>query len=406
MPSLTTTATAASAVGSYPITASGAVAANYTITYVAGTLTINKASLTITPANASKTYGAANPTLAVTYTGFVNGDTQTKLTTQPSLTTTATAASAVGSYPITASGAVAVNYTITYVAGTLTINKASLTITAANASKTYGAANPTLAVTYTGFVNGDTQTKLTTPPSLTTTATNASAVGTYPITASGAVAANYTIAYVAGTLTINKASLTITAANKTKTVGSVNPTLTVTYAGFANGNTSASLTSQPVITTTATTTSPVGTYPITVSGAVAANYSISYVAGVLTITALIPGNIPKNLDLFTAEKLALDSTVVTAPPSVKQVLSPNGDGINDVLVINNIEKYPDNKLTLVNSNGVEIYRVSGYDNINRVFDGHSMHTHAMQLPGTYFYLLEYQDNGVLKRKAGYFLIKY
>jgi hypothetical protein len=71
-------------------------------------------------------------------------------------------------------------------------------------------------VSYTGFVNGDTAASLTTPPTVTTTATASSAVGTYPITASGAVDANYTISYSPGTLTVTPVGLTITANNQTR----------------------------------------------------------------------------------------------------------------------------------------------------------------------------------------------
>jgi gliding motility-associated-like protein len=91
---------------------------------------------------------------------------------------------------------------------------------------------------------------------------------------------------------------------------------------------------------------------------------------------------------------------------VHQAVSPNGDGMNDVLTIDNIQNYPDNKLTLVNRNGVEIYRVSGYDNVSRVFDGRSNITGALQQPGTYFYLLEYKDKGETKQETGYFVLKY
>jgi len=94
-------------------TASGAADANYTITEVNGTLSVTKAPLTITANNASKVYGAALPTFTANYSGFVNGDTAASLTTPVSLTTIATASSAVGSYTITASGAVDANYTIT-----------------------------------------------------------------------------------------------------------------------------------------------------------------------------------------------------------------------------------------------------------------------------------------------------
>ena len=56
--------------------------------------------------------------MTASYTGFVNGDTAASLDTLPTLTTTATAASGIGSlYTITASGAVDADYTISYVGG-------------------------------------------------------------------------------------------------------------------------------------------------------------------------------------------------------------------------------------------------------------------------------------------------
>ena len=285
-PTLSTTATAGSNVGSYAITASGAVDANpnYTISYVAGSLLVTPVALTITASNASKLYGAALPTLSATYSGFVNGDSASSLTTAPTLSTTATASSNVGSYAITASGAVDPNYTISYVAGSLSVTQVALTITASNASKLYGAALPTLSASYSGFVNGNTSASLTTQPTLSTTATAGSNVGSYAITASGAVDPNYTISYVAGSLSVTPAPLTITANNQTRVYGAANPTLTATYGGFVNGNTTASLTTQPTISTTATATSNVGSYPITVGGAVDPNYTISYLSGTLIIS--------------------------------------------------------------------------------------------------------------------------
>jgi hypothetical protein len=59
-------------------------------------------------------------------------------------------------------------------------------------------------MSYSGLANGDLAPA--TPPTLATTATPGSPVGTYPITASGAVDANYTISYVGGTLTITSGS--------------------------------------------------------------------------------------------------------------------------------------------------------------------------------------------------------
>ncbi len=302
-PALTTTATAASPVGSYPITASGAASPNYTISYASGTLTVSKAALTITAANASKLYGAVLPVLTASYSGFVNGDSASSLTTKPALTTTATAASPVGSYPITASGAASPNYTISYASGTLTVSKAALTITAANASKLYGAAVPALTASYSGFVNGDSASSLTTKPALTTTATAASPVGSYSITASGAASPNYTISYASGTLTVSKAALTITAANATKLYLAPMPALSASYSGFVNGDTASSLTTPPTLTTTATVASPVGTYPITASGAASPNYTIRYVSGTLTVTK--KGAPKVRVDIGLSQNLAI-----------------------------------------------------------------------------------------------------
>jgi hypothetical protein len=50
--------------------------------------------------------------------------------------------------------------------------------------------------------------------------------------------------------------------------------------------------------------------------------------------------------------------------------------------------------------------VNGYDNSAKVFDGHSNKTGALQLPGTYFYSLEYTVKGVAKHKTGFIVLKY
>ena len=291
-PTLTTTATVGSHVSGspYSITASGATDPDYAISYVAGTLTVTTAPLTITAVNQTKVYGAALPTLTASYSGFVNGDRLVKLTTLPTLTTTATASShVVGSpYAITASGATDPDYAISYVAGTLTVTTAPLTITAVNQTKVYGAALPTLTASYSGFVNGDRLVKLTTLPTLTTTATASSHVvgSPYAITASGATDPDYAISYVAGTLTVTTAPLTITAVNQTKVYGAALPTLTASYSGFVNGDTSASLTTLPTLTTTATVGSHVSgsPYAITASEAADPDYNTQYVSGTMTVT--------------------------------------------------------------------------------------------------------------------------
>ncbi len=292
-PTLSTTATAAShVVGSpYAITVGGAVDGDYSISYVAGSLTVTAAPLTISADDKTKVYGAALPTLTASYSGLVNGDASTSLATQPTLSTTATANSHVGGspYAINVGGAADTDYNISYVAGALTVTAAPLTITEDKQSKSYGPAPQTLTASYSGFVNGDTSASLTTQPTLSTTATAASHVAgsPYAINVGGAADTDYNISYVAGALTVTAAPLTITADNQTKVYGAAPPTLTASYMGFVNGDTSASLTTQPTLSTTATTASHVvgSPYAITVGGAVDGDYSISYVAGSLTVTA-------------------------------------------------------------------------------------------------------------------------
>lgn len=109
-------------------------------------INVLKAALTIAAVNTNKIYGAAAPGFSASYAGFVNGDTPGQLTSPVVLTTTATAGSPVGLYPITASGAAGSNYAIAFVEGTLTIAKSS-TVGLVSSSK-----NPSLpsdGVTYT-----------------------------------------------------------------------------------------------------------------------------------------------------------------------------------------------------------------------------------------------------------------
>ena len=269
-PSVSTIADQSSVVGTYDITANG-TAPNYDITFVKGTLTVNKKALTVTAENKSKIYGEVNPALTVTYNGLVNGETV--LSPAPTISTIADQSSVVGTYDITANGT-ASNYDITFVKGTLSVNKKALTVTAENKSKIYGEVNPALTVTYNGLVNGETV--LSPAPSISTIADQSSVVGTYDITVNG-TASNYDITFVKGTLSVNKKALTVIAENKSKIYGEVNPVLTVTYDGLVNGETV--LSPVPSISTVATTASAVGTYDITANGT-SPNYDITFVKGI------------------------------------------------------------------------------------------------------------------------------
>jgi hypothetical protein len=201
---LATSATASSSVGTYIVSVSGMTSPNYTIMSAYGTLGITPAALLITANNKSKIYGDALPAFSVSYHGFLLGDDSTSLTTQATFTTTAVATSDVDAYPITASGAVCQNYMISYEGGILAITPAVITVVADNQQIAYGALIPTLTATYSGFVLGQSTNDLPVLAMLSTTATPASGVGIYPITANGLTCTNYTFNLGDGTLTITQ----------------------------------------------------------------------------------------------------------------------------------------------------------------------------------------------------------
>lgn len=279
-------------VGSYPITLDPGADSNYSVTYIGADLTITPAPLIITP-NFSKVYGAAlfGTLPATDFSGFVAGDTPASLTTQPSLATTGVHLGNydVGSYAMTASGAVDANYAISYAPGTLNITPAPLLISANSAARRYGAADPAFTVSYSGFVNGDTAAAVT-DLGVATTATATSNIGFYTITPFGASARNYAISYANGPLTVSQALLLITANDATRQYGAANPAFTVSYSGFVNGDTAAAVPGLGVVTaaTAATATSNVGAYAITPLGASLGtslgNYVIGSANGVLTVT--------------------------------------------------------------------------------------------------------------------------
>ncbi len=95
---------------------------------------------------------------------------------------------------------------------------------------------------------------------------------------------------------------------------------------------------------------------------------------------------------------------------VFNVITPNGDGIHDVLRISGLENYPNNTLKIFNRWGVSVYNTRAYDTEGNVFDGTSEGRVTVdqdrKLPvGTYFYILDYQlPDGENKTMSGYLYI--
>jgi filamentous hemagglutinin family protein len=275
-----TSATPGSNVGSYVITGSGGTATNYDFAYVPGTLTITRALLTISADSMSREYGLANPALTSTIAGLRNGDDASVISGLV-LATPATIASGVGTYMIGVSGGSALNYDFAYAPGTLAITPASLTVTIDGKTRVYGASNPALTASITGFRNDDDDAVVS-GLRLRTTAIVPSHVGDYLITGSGATAANYRFDYIPGTLTITKALLQVRVNNASREYGLDNPAFSALITGLRNGD-RADVVSGLVFGTVATIGSDVGSYAITASGGSALNYDFAYTPGRLTI---------------------------------------------------------------------------------------------------------------------------
>jgi hypothetical protein len=327
-----TTAGPTSPVGGYSITPAvgGLSAGNYVVMPAGGTLTITTATLMVSANNASRAYGAANPTFTGNVSGLLNGDTASGA---PSLSTGATSSSSVGEYTITvAAGTLSAssNYTFSFVSGTLTVGKAALTVTANNQTVAYGAALPAFTATIGGFVNGDTSSMVSGAASFRTNATTTNGnpnAGLWTITPSAGTlsATNYSFpTFNAGTLTVGKVGLSVTANSQAITYGAAFPAFTATISGFVNGDTPWVVSGAASFWTTASTTNGnpnAGSWTITpLPGTLSAiNYSFS---------AFNPGTLTVGKALLTVTA-SNASTVYGAPlPWLNSTMTGfvNGDG--------------------------------------------------------------------------------
>ena len=173
------------------------------------------------------------------------------------------------------------NSNVKLVKGTLTITPAPLNVIAGNYTRQEGEENPTFTPTYNGFKNGENEDVLTEKPTITTTATEDSTPGDYPVTVSGGSAKNYALTYENGTLTVTKRSddVTLRANSYTRVYGDDNPAFEYTVS-------SGTVTSgEPAITCSATNTSPVGIYDIIIRKGSVSNSAVQFVNGKLSVTA-------------------------------------------------------------------------------------------------------------------------
>ncbi|HET9054439.1 MAG TPA: gliding motility-associated C-terminal domain-containing protein, partial [Cyclobacteriaceae bacterium] len=91
--------------------------------------------------------------------------------------------------------------------------------------------------------------------------------------------------------------------------------------------------------------------------------------------------------------------------NIYNAVSPNGDGMNEIFVIQNIGLLPDtqnNRVTIFNRWGDVVFEISNYNNDDRSFTGLNKSGNALP-PGTYFYRIEF--SGGRKTQTGYLSLK-
>jgi filamentous hemagglutinin family protein len=316
-------------VGNYAITPSNAIfgvpgsEANYNITYLDGTLTVNPAPLAVTANVQTKIYGDADPALTYTSSGLLFSDVLTGSLGR-------TGGQNVGNYAINQGSLNNPNYAITFTGNTLSITPRSITVAATVASKVYGDADPNLfMVGGSGLAPWDTNASVFTGSLGHTGGEN---IGTYTITQGSLLAnANYSVASFTGNnLLITPALLTVVANSQNKVLGTPDPLLTYMTYGLKLNDSAATTLSGQLDRDVGDT---IGTYSINQGSLtlLSSNYTMTYVAGtfrilaptvVQEITQTAVGSSPVNEEKDTKESNDLLAEAATTDDSGQSLATP------------------------------------------------------------------------------------
>ena len=270
--------------GHYNIVASGLTSTNYNVKYKNATLTVNVKDVTVSPENASVTYGDQVPTYTFKAEGLVNGDELSDLGT-PEAVCAYQYKSNAGSYEIAIkSGTLAnSNYAITLGTATLSVEKKDATLTLGTASIIYYEAYPnnnTFAslLSASGLVDGDTiaNTLYTSGATFTSTYAVGSSVGEYEVVVSGYESINYDLTIENGVLDVQKRALTIGLKSAEVVYGDDIEAEWI-YTGLVGeeaSNPALAISNLEIVGYVAG--QGIGTYPISGANATATNYTITY----------------------------------------------------------------------------------------------------------------------------------
>ena len=227
-------------VGTYSITVDGLENSNYAITYVNGTLTVNKRTVTLDWGTANSfIYDGTAHTLKPAAKNVVIGDDLGLAITVTGENISGSSAINAGTYTATAS-ITNQNYVLAESSktATFTITARALTITANDHEIIYGSAPATNGYTISGMIEGETPetANIGGTVQLTTNYTQYGNVGKYDIIVdiSGLSAPNYSFTAKNGKLTVTKKELTVIAKDNSITYGEEPSANGYTINGFVN----------------------------------------------------------------------------------------------------------------------------------------------------------------------------
>ncbi|MBE8721864.1 hypothetical protein C4F40_14140 [Sphingobacterium sp. Ka21] len=110
--------------------------------------------------------------------------------------------------------------------------------------------------------------------------------------------------------------------------------------------------------------------------------------------------------LWSAADPVVQQLEILAMPAMEvvKVITPNGDGDNDVLIVREIQRYPENTFRIFNRQGQQLFHLDGYNNVDRVFEGRDASGNLLN-DGTYFFKLEWIQEGKKVHQNGWFYLK-
>lgn len=135
------------------------------------------------------------------------------------------------------------------------------------------------------------------------------------------------------------------------------------------------------------------------------NWNISDTAAFADILIRDNNGVPDTAMAIIGPNRWTDDT--TRKIRVHPALSPNGDGVgNDAMYVENINKFPENEVTVFNRWGATVFHTRNYDNLTNNFAGRYNVNGSGDVPeGTYYYIIIINDHGKQERYTGFVVIR-